>query len=888
MASGQLVVANRLRRGRYFRDETLPIPATPSINPLAFTLHQPSSSSGHVPSPLSPGSDYPSKAAQEQAKAAASRKDGAVKIVTHTPPRSPVSSPKSDDESMQKLSPVVSKPTGSQRAENGTKTDGKDKNGDSRQEQEGTAIAADVSSPSSSTAGAQSTFTPKALNRSPDTSPEAEAVAEEAAAESQKVEASEKDDDSPDTQLRMEEAQANAETQEKAQRKRPTALEMPPPLTPKHGIKTDEPRSTLPQTQSADVEMKDASPQTKLDRRLPTADITPGRMTTRVASGAIRQKSVSEILGEAPKQSPHGLPSPLSRRNLGAQTPQTPDGFDRSRMSTVVFSKDRDPTSSKALLSELDGYLALKGASLDPERDYLRPLFVHSAWGPPRSQYLADLLMQTKKTVTSSDIQTSLREMSDYRIVRRIYQMQNGNKWSLRQLAKFQDPPPGPSHLDHLLDEMKWMRTDFREEKRWKQIAARNCAEWCADYVNASVDQQERLRIRVKATGSKTEMVESPPELIHSGSTGTSEASEEELPAALVTSIPPHALFSLGYSDLIFNVQETPAAEALMAELPMYDPKSSNLPINSAMPMPNNDNMSAVSKMVTGKLVPKLMGHPRKRSRYEHEQSDDDAGPKHKRNKSTSDPSPFLSPARRSSPRSEIPPEEEEAALFNPINKHILDRLRANHAFRPPSEFPMPSLDFFEARPPSQWTWDEDQRLRHCVRKYSFNWSLIAMDLQAQCQPSRQLAGSERRTPWECFERWFQLEGLPNDMSKTPYFKTYQGRLDQANKQLQAQAATLTQQAQSTGTPIMKRRTSCQPVRVDRRRDSRHVTMVDALRKLTRKRENNIARQNEGMYSFLTSYSANSNSSKSCCNAQEPRGAEPGYPPAESHAPGIQ
>jgi chromatin modification-related protein VID21 len=719
---------------------------------------------------------------------------------------------------------------------NGTETGKKD--------EDGAAHAADVSSPSS-TAGAQSTFTPKALHHSPDTSPEADTFLEQPVTESSKQgegAADDKDTDaSPDIQLRMEEAQANAVSDKDSQRKRPTAINMPPPWTPKRA----ESQAKMDAAQSStDVEMKDVSPLGGPSDRKAAPDVTPGRMTTRVASGAIRQKSVSEILGEAPKQSPQGMPSPLSsRRNTLVQTPATPDGFDRSRLSTVVFSKDRDPTS-KALHSELDGYLALKGASLDPEKDYLRPLFLHQAWGPPRAEYLHDLLSSTKKTVTSADIYASMREQIDYRILRRIYQLQNSNRWSLRQLAKFQDPSSEPSHLDYMLDEMKWLRTDFKQERKWKQNLARNVAEWCAEYVTASPEEKESLRIKTKLR-STSEIVESPPELV--ASTGTSEASEEDVPLHLINSVPPMALFSLGYNDLVFEINSTPSGDALLAELPLYDPKVSHQPTESGLPVPNNDNMSAVSKMVTGKLVPKLIGHPRKRSRYEFDQSDDDAGPKHKRTKS-SDPSPFLSPARRSSPRSELPPEEQEVSLFNPINKHILDRLRTNHAFRPPSEFPMPSLDFFENRPPSQWTWDEDQRLRHCVRKYSYNWSLIAMDLQAQCQPSKQVSGPERRTPWECFERWFQLEGLPNDMSKTPYFKTYQGRLDNANRALQAQAAAAAAQASSAGTPTaaIRRRTNCQPIRVDRRRDTRHVTMIDAIRKLTRKRENNVARQAEG------------------------------------------
>lgn len=738
----------------------------------------------------------------------------------------------------------------------------------------------DNASSPSSTAGAYSTSTPKPPQQSPDTSPEAEipplvprdfeSRADDSTAMSPTV--SKRlinHNTSPEAQLRLEEAQAHRpETtvqrdaeQSLSQEGKDDRGEFIAESRLEGGLKQSSlSNSVLMDVRQPDLTRTDASKQDQSRResgvhlssksnafKKPSLDLTPSRMTTRVSSGAIRQKSVSEILGSSPRKSSHTPAyNTAELRRLGSSA--IPRNGMHQKSSTVVFSKDITFTN-KSLRDELEGYLGLKGASLDTEKDYLRPLFLHQAWSQPRAQPLGELISKAGKTITTADVQASLREVFEYKILRRIYNMQNSNKWSLRQMAKFQDPESTQCHHDCVLNEMKWMRSDFREERRWKTLMARNMAVACAEYVAAPSEMKQTLVIKTSRPKLVTEVVipdsfdeaSSVPPL----STGTSVQSDDDpLVEAIVS---PSAIFSLHSTQAIFQLQHSSTGDALLNELPLYDPKAENHQIESSLPLPSRNRLDPVSKHINGKLVPRIGGLPKKRSRYEYEQSDDEPPPlprpSHKRTKST-DPSPFLSPARRSSPRAEIPPEEQEVALFNPINKHILDRLHATHAFRPPNEFPMPSVAYFEARPQSQWTWDEDQRLRYAVRKYTYNWSLIAMELQSQCQTSGLVSGAERRTPWECFERWVQLEGLPPEMSKTAYFKAYQARLETATRTIQAQAQLAAQHAAAGGqTPSQTsfnrlRRSSHQPIRVERRRDTRHISMIDAMKKIEKRREN--------------------------------------------------
>lgn len=169
--------------------------------------------------------------------------------------------------------------------------------------------------------------------------------------------------------------------------------------------------------------------------------------------------------------------------------------------------------------------------------------------------------------------------------------------------------------------------------------------------------------------------------------------------------------------------------------------------------------------------------------------------------------------------------------MFDPENKHIRDRIHTGHAFRPPSEYIMPTQSFFESRQSSQWTQEEDHELRKLVRDYAYNWSLISSCLSP---PSLFHSGAERRTPWECFERWISLEGLPAEMAKINYFRAYHSRLQAAQRTVEVQQQALQQAQGSNPAQIPMRRRTTQPFSVERRKNAKHIHLIDAMRKLAK------------------------------------------------------
>ena len=603
-------------------------------------------------------------------------------------------------------------------------------------------------------------------------------------------------------------------------------------------------------TPPADVDLDMTEAPAVVQQEIASTQVSPQRerMTTRVSSGAIRQKSVSEII------SGHTHKAVMTPQSSTSSSPQRPRQQDRKSMevSTVVFAKKNPIKTHKTMQTYDQDYASLQGASEDSSRDYLEGLFKFQAHHPPRSLPLQELVTSARKTLSTAGTLAMIRENQDYKILKRVYQLQNANRWSLRQLQKSAEPERPFTHQDALLLDMKWMQTDFKEERKWKHALAAQFADWCAEYVHSSPEERAALRIKVSAPkivdrAADDDMHDAPtPDLVPSGAHETESESypdEDELLTPFHID-PPAGVFSLGFNDVVMKIDRTPASDHMFRELPFYEPTlegaSDVTPFSISEPP-----ILPVSKFVTGKLVSQVKGPPRKRSRYDYDSEDEPSTPPSRAGTSAEHSMPST-PGRRLFCRNDLPPESTDVALFNAENKHVRDRLQAAHQFRPPTEFNMPSVAFFENRTPSQWLWEEDQKLRALVKEYTFNWSLVAQQLAL---PSKFTSGSGRRTPWECFERWVQLEGLPAEMSKTQYFRTYQGRLEQANKVVfaQYQAQQQQQQQQSGGTTPgqPRRRPTTTPIRVERRRENRHLAIIDGMRKLARKRESAAHKQAE-------------------------------------------
>ncbi|UNI21429.1 RNA polymerase II transcription elongation factor SpEAF [Purpureocillium takamizusanense] len=598
-------------------------------------------------------------------------------------------------------------------------------------------------------------------------------------------------------------------------------------------------------------------PTRKESMREQSQDIAPERAVTRVSSGAMRLKSVTEIVGGAGRQAQGSDREPTTKTAHDqltpvTSTPQSPAsrirtaGLSRKdrqkgQTSTVLFGKQPKRVEDRALVP---GHKD----SLQASDDYYTPLFVQNFSGSPNwMQPLERILFQANKTISTPDAHLVIQDHQACRVLRRVYHLQQHDKWSLRQPKRCPEPTRPASQQDVLLQEMKWMRTDFREERKWKMAVARNLAHACAEWLEATPEVRKTLQVaavippKTQLADGDVPMVDaeapadsqSTPELVSSGDVDSPQ-NIDEIVEDLVETVAPSAIFTLQEDDVVFGLRRTPAADKLLEELPMYGPPLQVPKVDIAGPEYDPDahwkrSALPLSKYVEGEMKLALPGPPRSRGRFAYTDEDSD----------DADEGGFV--ADQLVHTFKLPPTTDEVSLFHPDSKHIRDRLHAGHQFRPPSEHAMPTQSFFEARNPSQWTLTEDDELRGLVREFSYNWSLISSMLSTRSLFS---AGAERRTPWECFERWINLEGLPADMQKTQYFKSYNGRIEGAQRVIAQQNQIAAQQASASGgavTPV--RRRPSVPMRVERRRNQRHLTMIDAMRKLAKKRETAVQKQ---------------------------------------------
>ncbi|KAJ4392006.1 RNA polymerase II transcription elongation factor SpEAF [Gnomoniopsis smithogilvyi] len=536
----------------------------------------------------------------------------------------------------------------------------------------------------------------------------------------------------------------------------------------------------------------------------------------------------------------------LRKRSLAER-----QGRNLKRVPTVVFEKVPKKPDETIVASPNSGR-----PPRIPTDDYFVPLFLDGfARQSPWMKSPEQLLANTHKTLSSPDCNIVLQENQACKVLRRIYHLQQHDKWSLRQFKRCPEPTRQPSHWDLMLQEMKWMRTDFREERKWKRTIARALAETCALWVAS--DKEDRKLLQVKANipapserpllddkaapPSEADSLPTPmPDLVPSDAADSPMDIDDEPQDWNLGTVAPSAIFALQDDEVVFGLQKSAASEQLLGELPLYNAPLKLPQWDATAPEVDPDASwrrpaLPLSKYVEGEMVLKPAGPPLRQSRYNYAVEDDEDDFE-------------VAGGSGSDTTTKVPPENTDVALFRPEMKVIRDRLHSSHQFRPPTESLMPSQSFYENRTGSTWTTADDDELRRQVREYSYNWSLISKNISYN---SLFVSAEERRTPWECFERWVNLEGFPNDVARTQYFRTYQNRIESAQRATAAANqsnanANARPQVDSNGVvvPPQRRRTTL-PSRVDRRVPRRYFHIFDAMKKLAKKREQAAAKQQQ-------------------------------------------
>lgn len=110
----------------------------------------------------------------------------------------------------------------------------------------------------------------------------------------------------------------------------------------------------------------------------------------------------------------------------------------------------------------------------------------------------AGLVGKADKCLLTNDWKVAFTEQRFIRTMNKIEKLKSEGLWSFRQPKKQKGPVVRKAHWDHLLEELKWLQTDFKEERRWKIAVAFTLANAARDYVRAK-SPQARARMTIKA-----------------------------------------------------------------------------------------------------------------------------------------------------------------------------------------------------------------------------------------------------------------------------------------------------------------------------------------------------------------------------------------------------
>ncbi|EGN96209.1 hypothetical protein SERLA73DRAFT_76187 [Serpula lacrymans var. lacrymans S7.3] len=119
-------------------------------------------------------------------------------------------------------------------------------------------------------------------------------------------------------------------------------------------------------------------------------------------------------------------------------------------------------------------------------------------WGAVvRANPIWKKVARATKCLSTREWSVAMTELRLIRTLERVEALKGEGKWSFRQPKK-QRGVGGltKTHWDYLMDEMKWMRIDFREERRWKFVLAFNLSTAVLEW-HAVGSREERLKLGI-------------------------------------------------------------------------------------------------------------------------------------------------------------------------------------------------------------------------------------------------------------------------------------------------------------------------------------------------------------------------------------------------------
>ena len=352
----------------------------------------------------------------------------------------------------------------------------------------------------------------------------------------------------------------------------------------------------------------------------------------------------------------------------------------------------------------------------------------------------------------------ALREELKYsRVHSRLEELKTLNLSSTKQIKKQKDPPRLKCHWDYLLDEMKWMSVDFRQERKWKVAMAKVIADAARLYVLAArkkdrmdVDSEEEEAGGARKKKKKGKPVKKEVEVKDEDEIMVEASVEAVVTEPVISgkdSVQAH-LDSCTYS-VTGSASASASANggggpvAVRLDMPTYGPPVFYEKDYVQPGDEREDRVVPVAKVLTMPMKYKEVNGWDRYGRVAAEVDEDDTKIKILQGDQRHDLEPLIS--RTFSPPSPpyCTPHDRLAftlALFGSKDSSRKS-LDVNYAYKGGASTGKGLVD---------WTTEEDEELVSAVKTYGPTWDLVSEHMNAL----RLHAYYQLRTAGECFTRW--------------------------------------------------------------------------------------------------------------------------------------
>ncbi|EMR08882.1 hypothetical protein PNEG_02667 [Pneumocystis murina B123] len=420
------------------------------------------------------------------------------------------------------------------------------------------------------------------------------------------------------------------------------------------------------------------------------------------------------------------------------------------------------------------------------------------------------LMQSSNKIIATKDWNTAIIETKFIKVLERINKLKENNLWSFRQMIKQKTPSRLKAHWDFMLDEMRWLQADFKEERKWKIVLAKQIANWIMDWHRLktrsdvcfqpnsnksyiSFSKNEKYNIidfnQDKKNNKNKSFSDTESEMKNDSSENIFTLHSSPLfiieNAVQLLEIPPDKIIAT-FSNILL------ASNTVLPDLPVYRP-----------PVP--EDTLYYDPLDEMKIIP-LSKYTQSHIKISHSDK-------------------FFKKRKREASIDTDDIADKQRIVINefPLSNSI-STTRKKSTY--PSQLRPPNIPLNLENHKPIWSPDEDNLLMTYLPKYQFNWEFVAQTLTPSI---KWISSAEKKTAWDCFERWVQLDPhASNVIFVGPYAKTAYAKLEPLLKN---------SRSNSYGGIFHSKKDIGKNSLSSRFKRQRQFNMFDAIRKTMKKRE---------------------------------------------------